>query len=268
MYNSVWVMQPAFITSNGWTVIKTRPRARLCQFRVPNYEGKQLVQSRLSLPRPSVVFVTPDNFSKNVEEAVKLAEACFRAQVTLIQIRDGKGTKEDIERVVEGLLSADIPCNRLIVNGLPPEQVAAMDRGLGVHIKEKDITTYLQNARDVLGEDPIIGCAVHSPDTAKLAAKLHMPDYFQVGTMFATMSHPGKIPEGPKLLGEIRGVVGKDSMLIGIGGIEENNVAEIMKNNGDGVAVVTSITRAEDPEATVFSLFESCRAAYHCLAIT
>jgi len=47
--------------------------------------------------------------------------------------------------------------------------------------------------------------------------------------MFPSNSHPGKTPEGPKLLKEIRAAVGDSFNLIGVGGIEKSNVTQVRK---------------------------------------
>lgn len=57
----------------------------------------------------------------------------------------------------------------------------------------------------------------------------------QVGTMFATLTHPGKAPEGPQLLAAIAAALAADDEcsslpLIGVGGITEVDVLRMTRN--------------------------------------
>jgi thiamine-phosphate pyrophosphorylase len=41
---------------------------------------------------------------------------------------------------------------------------------------------------------------------------------------------------------------------VGIGGLNESNAAEVIRNGADGVAVVSAIVAADDPETAAMSL--------------
>lgn len=220
------------------------------------------MQNKNAISRPSLLFVTPDRFSQDIPKAIELTKAIIEGGASLVQVRDRKGTSESIVKLVKSLIDANIPPHKLLVNGMAPEEVVGIDEGLGVHIKEKDIKKYLIQAKNVMPSNTIIGCAVHNAENAKAAVDIHEPSYFQVGTMFATPSHPGKIPEGPTLLKEIREVVGASPMLIGIGGIGEDNIETVIGHGADGVAVVTLLAAANNPTATATSLLSACQKAY------
>lgn len=217
---------------------------------------------RATLSRPSVLFVTPDGFSKDRSRALALTQAVLNGGASLVQVRDRKASPEGVFEVIETLLAEGVPASNLVVNGMDPRDVVNIDNRLGVHIKEKDIEVYLHAAKEVMSPQTIIGCAVHDATIAKQAMDIHQPTYFQVGTMFATMSHPRKIPEGPTLLEEIREVVGSSPLLVGIGGIEPSNVSTVIRHGGDGVAVVTLLASAENPTKATAELLECCEEAY------
>lgn len=212
--------------------------------------------------KPVLLFVTPDNFSKDVERAVKLSQAVLEGGTTLIQVRDRKGEVSSIRNVIKALLSSGISATSLVVNGLSVEEVSALDASLGIHVKEKDIGVVLPSLRDKLSEEAVVGCAVHSAEIAKKALELCNVDYMQVGTMFATSSHPGKIPEGPGLLAEIRKTVGDATALVAVGGIEEVNIPTVIDHGADGVAVVTRLAAAEHPAAAASTVFSVVRESY------
>lgn len=89
-----------------------------------------------------------------------------------------------------------------------------------------------------------VGRSVHSLDAARAAAQEGV-DYLLVGTMFATSSKPGKVPEGPSLLHSIRAEV--TLPVLGVGGITPENAAEVMQAGADGVAVISYILQHQTP---------------------
>lgn len=78
------------------------------------------------------------------------------------------------------------------------------------------------------------------------------PLTIQVGTMFATQSHPGKVPEGVGMLNNVRrqlqaeGFV--DVLVIGVGGIEASNCGKVVEAGGDGVAAIRCLCLSSDAE--------------------
>ena len=65
--------------------------------------------------------------------------------------------------------------------------------------------------------------------------------------MFSTESHPGKNPEGPLLIDNIRQVGDVSVPVLGIGGITADNADLVMKSGASGVAVISSVLKAPDP---------------------
>jgi len=113
-------------------------------------------------------------------------------------------------------------------------------------------------ARELLSEDAIIGRSVSTVDAAE-AAEAAGADYLGVGTVYRTQSK-ADIPEdehgvGPERVTEI--VAAVDIPLVGIGGITAENASEVARAGADGVAVITAITRADDPEAATAALSEA-----------
>ena len=94
----------------------------------------------------------------------------------------------------------------------------------------------------------MISCSAHSVESVKNALKYGRPNYFQIGTMFTTRTHPGKTPEGPQLIARIRQSVPHSSPLVAVGGIDANNAPELIRVGADGVAVITAISNAADPQ--------------------
>jgi thiamine-phosphate pyrophosphorylase len=64
---------------------------------------------------------------------------------------------------------------------------------------------------------------------------------------------------GPDLIRTLRGEM--PMPLIGIGGITSENVAEVVRAGADGVAVISAVGAAADPQRATQRLVEAIRAA-------
>lgn len=216
-----------------------------------------------SLPRPALIFITPNGFCTNHRQALRLAKEALDGGSSLVQIRDLHANEEDLLSITEVLLSAGLPPKSLSLNGLHPDRVRQLSPKLGVHIRENDISRLLDEVQRTMDLDAIISCSVHTVESALAAISGNaLPSYMQVGTMYPTRSHPGKVPEGVSLLRQVRKSVGPSQTLIGIGGIKDENLAEVVKNGADGVAVISSISSSPNPRDTASQLLGICQSEY------
>ncbi|WP_336336699.1 thiamine phosphate synthase [Haloarcula brevis] len=123
----------------------------------------------------------------------------------------------------------------------------------GVHLGDDDLPVPV--ARDLLGEDALIGRSVSTVDAAR-AAEAAGADYLGVGAVFATGSKDDIDDEehavGTDRVAAIAEAV--DVPLVGIGGITADNATDVVEAGADGVAVITAITRADDPAAATEAL--------------
>ena len=118
----------------------------------------------------------------------------------------------------------------------------------GIQLGEEALP--LAAARRVMGPQCLLGRSVHS-EIGAARAQEEGADFLIVGAMFATRSHPGAAPAGTRLLKDIAGRLEcrmTPVPLIGIGGITESNLGEVMGAGALGVAVITSILGAPDPK--------------------
>jgi len=114
----------------------------------------------------------------------------------------------------------------------------------GVHLGQGDLPPAA--ARPLLRPGMILGLSTHSLEQAR-AAQAAGADYVAVGSMFPTGTKPDFQLVGPELIGKLRGEIGVP--LIGIGGITHDNVAQVIRAGADGVAVISAVCAAPDPEA-------------------
>ncbi len=114
-------------------------------------------------------------------------------------------------------------------------------------------------ARRLAGDRLRIGRSVHDAAEA-VAAEREGADFLIVGTIFATRSHPGQAAAGPGLLAAVRAATRLP--LLAIGGVEAANLATVMAAGADGVAVISAIVAASDPQAAAAALAAGLRQTW------
>jgi thiamine-phosphate pyrophosphorylase len=129
----------------------------------------------------------------------------------------------------------------------------------GVHLGDEDLP--IEVARELLGDDAIVGRSVSFVEDAR-AAERAGADYLGVGALYPTDSKrdidDDEYAIGTDRLADICEAV--DVPVVGIGGVDADNADEVAAAGADGVAVITAITAAGDPEAATRALGEAVAA--------
>ena len=126
----------------------------------------------------------------------------------------------------------------------------------GVHLGQDDLPPRV--ARPLLRPGMLLGVSTHSAEQAR-AAVAARADYVAVGSIFPTATKAGFELVGPGLLRELRPEIRVP--LIAIGGITAANVGEAIRAGADGVAVISAVCGAPDPEAASRRLLDAIRTA-------
>jgi thiamine-phosphate pyrophosphorylase len=125
----------------------------------------------------------------------------------------------------------------------------------GVHVGDDDLPVSV--AREQLGTEAVIGRSVSTVEGAREAARAGA-DYLGVGAVYGTGTKdtaPHQSEIGVERMRAIREAV--SIPLVGIGGVDEKNAADVVAAGADGVAVVSAIMAAEDPTAATAALGEA-----------
>ena len=124
----------------------------------------------------------------------------------------------------------------------------------GVHLGQDDLPP--EQARELLGENAIIGFSTHNIDQAIEAIKLPV-DYIAIGPVYATSTkeNPDEIVglEGVK---KVRKAIG-DFPLVAIGGINFDNFHTVLDSGADSVAIVSGIISDAEKIAESYRKFYS-----------
>lgn len=185
---------------------------------------------------------------KAIEDIVKEA---VEGGVTMVQLREKDiATRDFIAlalRLKEVLKPYAVP---LIINDRV--DVALASDAEGVHIGQSDMPYAM--ARTLLGPSKIIGLSVENFDQIEEANSLDV-DYIGVSPVFATPTKTDTAaPFG--LDGLRRAVRMSVHPTVAIGGMNERTAADVMACGTDGIAVVSAIVCAPDPEESSKKLLQ------------
>jgi len=190
----------------------------------------------------SLYLVTDRGLSRG-RPTPEIVRAAVRGGVTCVQLREK--TCSTREFIAEALAVRDFLKWRgvpLIINDRV--DVALAVGADGVHLGQGDLP--LAEARAVLGESKLIGISAESLRDA-VAAESAGADYLGVSPIFATPTKTDTAaPLGIEGLRAIRRQV--KLPLVAIGGLNAGNAAAVIGGGADGVAVVSAIVAADDPE--------------------
>ncbi len=202
------------------------------------------------------VYLVTDRKLARERKTFDIIQAAIHGGVSCVQLREKTcSTREFVEeaQAIRDLLARhNIP---LIINDRI--DVALAVKADGVHLGQKDLSCRM--ARELLPDTMIIGISAGSLNDA-IAAQSDGADYIGVSPIYATPTKTDTEPPlGLKGLREIRAVI--DIPLVGIGGLNTDNVYKVIQNGADGVAVVSAIVSADDPTLATRRLHEIVRQA-------
>jgi thiamine-phosphate pyrophosphorylase len=126
-----------------------------------------------------------------------------------------------------------------------------------LHLGQDDLPVKI--ARELLGNDILIGRSTHEPPEVEAAAAQDGIDYFCVGPTWPTPTKPGRPAPGLPLLAHAA-AIDANRPWFAIGGIDESNLDEVLATGATRVVVVRAITEAEDPGAAAALLARRLRS--------
>ena len=173
---------------------------------------------------------------------IEVASQLIRGGAKTIQLRDKLQSRGELLPIAQQLKKL---CSQhgvlFIVNDYL--DIALATGADGLHLGQEDLP--ISVARRLLPIDIILGCSVTTVDQAS-AAESDGADYIAVGSIYPTSSKERAKVVGLERLRQIRQAVSLP--LVAIGGINKDNVAEVVAAGADLVAVISAILQAEDVE--------------------
>ena len=199
---------------------------------------------------PALHLVTDRGLSLG-RDLLEIVAAAAAGGATVIQLREQHSSTRDFvelgRAVVEVLRPMGIP---LLINDRV--DVALAVGADGVHVGQSDMDPV--TTRKLMGSDAIVGLSVESLEDALEAEKFDV-DYLGISPVFATktktdVSHRHGL-SGVRAIREV-----SRHQLVGIGGIYAQNAGSVVEAGAHGIAVVSAICSADDPEGATRRLRE------------
>ena len=166
----------------------------------------------------------------------------------VIQLRDKQSKKGELlliaQRLNELCSQADV---LFIINDYLDLAIAVGADGL--HVGQEDLP--LPVIRRELPIDKLVGCSVTTLSQAK-NAQAEGADYIAVGSIFPTTTKREATVVGVNILKELKRIV--SIPLVAIGGINQNNIGEVVSAGADAVAVISAVLSEKDVKKAVQKL--------------
>ena len=213
----------------------------------------------MQLHIPSLCLVT-DRQRCNGRRIEDVVDSAIDGGVGLVQLREKDLPAVDLYSLA--LRLKDVVGNRAVLFVNDRVDVALAAGVDGVQLGETALP--LHAALEISAGNLLLGRSVHSVDGA-VQAQSQGADLLTLGTIFPTASHPGGITGGIALVREVAAAV--DLPFLAIGGIEAENVGDVIACGASGAAVITAITTARDPSAAASSLREAMRSALNAATV-
>jgi thiamine-phosphate pyrophosphorylase len=175
-------------------------------------------------------------------------DAVLAGGVDIVQLRQkGLEAREELRHLESFAAAAERHGKLFAVNDRA--DIARASHAPILHLGQDDLPVPL--AREIVGDDPIIGRSTHSPEQFDAALVEGGVDYACAGPTWTTPTKPGRPAAGLSLIEHAAAVATTGGIpWYAIGGIENiDRLDEVIARGARRVVVVRAITEAEDPGA-------------------
>lgn len=197
----------------------------------------------------NLYIITDEHLSRN-KSHLEIAREALEGGADVIQLRDKSASGYKLYHAgveMESLIHHRKAC--YMVNDRI--DIAMATNADGVHVGQSDLPADI--ARRLIGPDKILGVSASSLEEA-LRARDDGADYLGVGPVFearTTKSDAGE-PRGLSLISRIRDNC--NLPIVAIGGINEENLSDVIRAGADAVAVISAVVSSENITDTVARL--------------
>jgi len=190
------------------------------------------------------------SLNPDIEEVASLA---IGGGAQMIQFRDKEFSDEEFfvlaERIKKITQKKNIP---FIINDRV--NIAKSIDAEGVHLGQDDVP--LKEAREILGEEKIIGISTSNPEEAVEAEK-QGADYIGLGPIFQTGSKEIKGTIGTEMISQVLSQV--KIPVFPIGGINPSNLDQVLKVGSKRIAVISAVVSQKDVKKAAEELFRKLK---------
>ena len=216
----------------------------IARFKLYTYEKRLLSSTYRSQKRSKLtgLYVILDSQIIESQDMIKAASKVISGGAKSLQLRDKCLPKKQLFDIAKRLRTLCHQTDTLFIINDHLDIVIGVDAD-GLHIGQEDLPVKI--ARRFLPIDKIIGCSVDNIKQA-LKAEREGADYIAVGAIYPTTTKQDARILGIECLVEIKRVAAIP--VIAIGGINKDNVKEVLSTHVDSIAVASSILKQDNIE--------------------
>ena len=206
------------------------------------------ISRRDKIERISGLYVILDRQFLAGRDELDIAGQIIEGGAKVIQLRDKQSKKRELLPVAQKLKELCSQTGVLFIINDYLDLAMAVDAD-GLHIGQEDLP--LPVVRRELPIDKIVGCSVTTLVQATKAQNEGV-DYIAVGSIFPTTTKKEATVVGVNILKELKRIV--STPLVAIGGINQNNVGEVVAAGADAIAVISAVLGEKDVRRAVQEL--------------
>lgn len=192
-----------------------------------------------------------DTFSSRIDQIIQAGRETNCPLI--IQVRDKMLSDRDLLARCQLLRKATRETSvRFIVNDRP--DLARLSKADGVHLGQDDLD--VAAARRIVSPDSLIGVSTHSLEQAQKAV-LDGANYLGVGPTFASKTKSFSEFVGLQLATQVARTISVPAFAIG--GIDHQNVAQVIETDIHGIAVCNAVWNADNIKSAIMALAQSLK---------
>lgn len=198
--------------------------------------------NQLKLTDKKLYLVTnSDNFGSE-DELLDAIASSLQGGVDILQLREKRMPARMVVELGRKIkqLCVQYGCTFIVNDRVDIAQILEAD---GVHLGQDDLD--VKSAREILGNNIIIGVSTHAPEQAQKALEAGA-DYIGVGPVFETPTKLGRAAVGLEYAKWVAENI--DLPAFAIGGIDEENFEQVLETGIEKIAVVRAIINSASPE--------------------
>ena len=203
------------------------------------------------------IYVIVDPEATRERPVAEVAAQALQGGAKVVQLRDKLDDKGQMLESARELKSMCAAHDSLFVMNDHADLARAAEADV-LHVGQTDLP--VSGARQILRPHQLIGNSNGTMEEV-LRSLDDAVDYIAVGAIYATttMGKSGRRALGPEIIERVKEAVTQP--IVAIGGINRNNIVDVVKAGADSVCVVSAITLADDPRAATEELVELYESA-------
>lgn len=216
-----------------------------------------------STPNYSLYLVTDSSMVPAGTTFLTQVKEAIHNGITMVQLREKHLSTLDFINRANQILELTRPCNVPLIINDRVDVALAVDAD-GVHVGQDDMPATL--VRKLIGPNKILGVSCSHAAEVLQVCEQKVADYVGLGSVYPTLTKDVKNvcgPLGVRSMLRVLSTHGPAIKSVAIGGINEGNAGAVRyfcltpRKGIDGVAVVSCIMAAKNPETAVAKLADS-----------